>query len=266
MVETQFSKRIKIFRSDNALEYTQYAFQAVLHSYGIVHHLTCPGTSQQNGRAKRKLRHILNTIHTLLLSAKIPVPFQGEAALHAVHAINHIPSPVIHNQTPYELLFGSPPDYHHLRSFGSVCFVLLQPHEHNKLEPRSRLCFFLGYGETQKGYWCYDPVSHRLRVSYNVVFWEHRSFVELSHFRASLSSSSILDLFLDEAHIPFVAAPDPLVVAPDSPIDFSIQPPDILDPFPSLPFNEQVEDEQVEDELPNLELGSPALAPPDDHA
>ena len=26
MVETQFSKRIKIFRSDNALEYTQYAF------------------------------------------------------------------------------------------------------------------------------------------------------------------------------------------------------------------------------------------------
>ena len=26
MVKTQFSKRIKIFRSDNALEYTQYDF------------------------------------------------------------------------------------------------------------------------------------------------------------------------------------------------------------------------------------------------
>ena len=52
MVETQFSKRIKIFRSDNALEYTQYAFQAILHSYGTVYHLTCPGTSQQNGRAE----------------------------------------------------------------------------------------------------------------------------------------------------------------------------------------------------------------------
>ena len=37
MVETQFSKHIKIFRSDNAFEYTQYAFQAILHSYGIVH-------------------------------------------------------------------------------------------------------------------------------------------------------------------------------------------------------------------------------------
>ena len=45
MVETQFPKRIKFFRSDNTLEYTQYAFQAVLHSYGIIHQLTCLGTS-----------------------------------------------------------------------------------------------------------------------------------------------------------------------------------------------------------------------------
>ena len=37
IVETQFSKRIKIFRSDNALEYTQYAFQAILHSCGTIH-------------------------------------------------------------------------------------------------------------------------------------------------------------------------------------------------------------------------------------
>ena len=122
MVETQFSKCIKIFRSNNALEYTQYAFQAVLHSYGTIHHLTCPGTSQQNGRAERKLRHILDTVRALLLSAKFPAPFWNETV---IHAINRIPSPVIHNQTPYERLFGSPPDYHHLHSFGSACFVLL---------------------------------------------------------------------------------------------------------------------------------------------
>jgi len=50
MVETQFSKRIK--NSDNAFEYTQYAFQAILHSYGTINQLTCLGTSQQNGRAE----------------------------------------------------------------------------------------------------------------------------------------------------------------------------------------------------------------------
>ena len=135
MVETQFSKRIKIFQSDNALEYTQYAFQGILHSYGTVLQLTYPGTFQQNGRAERKFRHIFGSVCALLLSAKVPTPFWGETALHAIHAINCIPNLVIQNQTPYKCLFGSPLNYHHLRSFSSTCFVLLQPHEHNKLEP-----------------------------------------------------------------------------------------------------------------------------------
>ena len=98
------------------------------------------------------------------------------------------------------------------------------------------------------------------------MFWEHHSFVELSHFRASLSFSYILDLFPEKAHIPSVAVPDPPVVAPDSPIDFSVQPLDIPNPFPSSPFNEQVEDEQVEDKQPNPRLGSPAPVPPEDYA
>ena len=75
IVETQFSNRIKNFRFDNALEYTQYAFQAVLHSYDTVHQLTCPGTFQQNGRAEQKLRHILDIVRALFLSAKVPSPF-----------------------------------------------------------------------------------------------------------------------------------------------------------------------------------------------
>ena len=100
MVETQFSKWIKIFRSNNPLEYTQYVFQAILHSYGTIHQITCLGTSQQNGRAERKFRYILDIVRALLLFAKVPAFFLGKAALHVVHAINRIPSAVIQNQTP----------------------------------------------------------------------------------------------------------------------------------------------------------------------
>ena len=78
MVETQFSKCIKIFRSDNALEYTQYTFQTLLHSYGTIHHLTCLGTSQQNGRAEQKIRNILDTVRVILLSTKVLAPFWDE--------------------------------------------------------------------------------------------------------------------------------------------------------------------------------------------
>ena len=37
IVETQFFKHIKIFRSYNALKYSQYAFQIVLYSYDTIH-------------------------------------------------------------------------------------------------------------------------------------------------------------------------------------------------------------------------------------
>ena len=68
-------------------------------------------------------------------------------------------------------------------------------------------------------------------ISCNVVFWEHRSFVELSHFHSFLSTSSVLDLFPNEPHIPSIVTPDPL-------INFSIQPPYIFDAFSRSPFNE----------------------------
>ena len=54
--------------------------------------------------------------------------------------------------------------------------VVLPPHERTKLQPRTCLCCFLGYAVSQKGFRCYDPISHRLRVSRHVEFWEHHPF------------------------------------------------------------------------------------------
>ncbi|GFS40568.1 hypothetical protein Acr_00g0069360 [Actinidia rufa] len=159
MIKTQFSRDIKVFRSDNAQEYCDTSFFAFLREQGTLPHRSCPGTSQQNGRAERKHRHLLDTTRALLISSGYPERFWGEAALIAAYTINRVPSPLLGNLTLYERLYGTPPDYHSLRVFGCACFVLLQPHERTKLEPRSRLCCFLGYGIEHKGYRCWDPLS-----------------------------------------------------------------------------------------------------------
>jgi hypothetical protein len=115
-----------------------------------------------------------------------------------VYTINRCPSPVVQNLTPYERLFGTAPNYSLLKVFGCICFILLQPHERTKLQPRSQLCCFLGYGLEEKGYQCYDPVAKRLRVSRHVVFWEHKMFYSLPSFFAGNSDSQadpLPDLF-----------------------------------------------------------------------
>uniref|UniRef100_A0A2N9HR29 Integrase catalytic domain-containing protein n=1 Tax=Fagus sylvatica TaxID=28930 RepID=A0A2N9HR29_FAGSY len=136
-------------------------------------------------------RHILDTVRALTNAASTPASFWGEAALTAVYTINRCPSPVIQNTTPYERLFGTAPNYSLLKVFGCVCFVLLQPHKRTKLQPRSQLCCFLGYGLEEKGYCCYDPVAKRLRVSRHVVFWEHKMFYSLPLFSAGNSDSQV---------------------------------------------------------------------------
>jgi transposase InsO family protein len=72
MIQTQFSRTIKVFQSDNAQEYHDKSFLSILDSNGTLPHYSCPYTSQQNGRAERKLRHILDVVHTLLISASVP--------------------------------------------------------------------------------------------------------------------------------------------------------------------------------------------------
>ncbi len=74
MVKTQFSKHIKVFWFDNTLEYTQHVVQNILHSYGIVHQLTYPGSSQQNKRVEQKFLHILETVHALMGESCCEIP------------------------------------------------------------------------------------------------------------------------------------------------------------------------------------------------
>ena len=75
MVSTHFSKKIKIFCLDNAQEYRAKSFMKFLDENETILRHSCPGTSQQNGRAERKHRHILEVVRALLISAACPESF-----------------------------------------------------------------------------------------------------------------------------------------------------------------------------------------------
>ncbi|KAG8500998.1 hypothetical protein CXB51_003100 [Gossypium anomalum] len=102
MVKTQFGKDIKSFQSDWGGEYC--AFTSVLASLGILHHLSCPHTYEQNGVAKRKNRYIVETGLTLLAHANLPMTYWGYVFCSAVYLINRLPTPVLKGYqclTPY---------------------------------------------------------------------------------------------------------------------------------------------------------------------
>jgi hypothetical protein len=170
IISTQFSKAIKVFHTDNAMEYKDSQLLDFIHTQGTIIQHSCLGTSQQNGKAECKHCHILDSVWAFLIFASCLERFWGEVTLTAVYTINRLPSLTLHNMPSFERLYGTLPSYFSLRVFGYAYFILLQPYKHSKLEPQSHLCCFLGYRIEHKGYRCWDPISQRLRISRHVVF------------------------------------------------------------------------------------------------
>jgi hypothetical protein len=205
LVETQFSCKIRQLQSDGGGEYTSHLFQNFLTSNGIQHRKSCPHTSQQNGLAERKLRHILETGLTLLAHSGLSNRYWVDAFMTSVFIINRLPTPILNNTSPYEKLFLKSPDYTLLRIFGCKCFPLLRPYTAHKLEFRSKVCIFLGYSHA--GYRCLDPVTDRVYLSRHVVF-DEQSFPAKDHARLQVPSK--ISAVSDAPFMVPVSIPDPI--------------------------------------------------------
>uniref|UniRef100_A0A803Q474 Major facilitator superfamily (MFS) profile domain-containing protein n=1 Tax=Cannabis sativa TaxID=3483 RepID=A0A803Q474_CANSA len=151
----------------------ELVFKDLFAQLGILHDFTCIETPEQNAIAERKHQHLLNVARALFFQAKLPIKFWSECIMTATFLINRTPTPLLQNKTPYELLFGTTPDYSNLRNFGCLVFASTLTAHRTKFAPREKSCVFLGYPQGVKGYKLYDLNSKQIFISRNVIFHEH---------------------------------------------------------------------------------------------
>ena len=146
--EKQLGKSLKTLRSDREGEYLDTKFKDHLLEHGILSQLTAPGTPHQNGVAKRRNKTLLDMVRSMMSYSSLPISFWGYSLQTAVYILNVVPSKSI-PQTPLELWNGYKPSLRHFRIWGCSAHVLKR--KTGKLEPRTKVCMFVGYTKRHKG-------------------------------------------------------------------------------------------------------------------
>jgi transposase InsO family protein len=119
---TQCGATIRSLQTDNGTKFLNTHVEALLSLHGTALRLSCPYTSQQNGKAERAIHTINDTMRTLMFHAHLPSEFWAEALSTATYLLNSRPSKAINSLVPYTRLHGRPPSYTTLCVFGYLCF------------------------------------------------------------------------------------------------------------------------------------------------
>jgi Integrase core domain len=155
MVKNQFNKVIHEFMIDAGGEFKSNKLRTFLKKLGINILTSVLHMHQQNGRAKRFIRTIVEKAQAIHLEACIPQNWWEFAVNYAVHVYNHTPLKCSSNdyKMPFERLHCTKPDVAHLRVFRCEAYVFLpEDVQSNNLSPRSKLMTFIGLSEGTKGY------------------------------------------------------------------------------------------------------------------
>lgn len=78
--------------------------------------------------------NILEMARALKIQSGLPIAYWGECVLTAMYVINRLPSSVLQNKCPYEVLYKCLPVYEDLKAFGCLGFTATSLTSTDKLD------------------------------------------------------------------------------------------------------------------------------------
>jgi hypothetical protein len=109
----------------------------------------------------------------MLKGKNLPNSLWDEAISTTMYLQNRSPTKFLEHKTPYEAFNGYKPIVNHLRVFGSKAFSHIPKENRRKLDAKSVKCIFIGYCVDHKAYKMYDPITHKVFASRDVIFHEY---------------------------------------------------------------------------------------------
>lgn len=177
MVEGKFNSKITILRCDNGGEYSSNDFRMYCAEKGYILDYTVAYTPEQNGKAERKNRSLVERARAILEESGILKEYWGEAILAINYIMNRGTSSGL-NKTPSELWYGKKPNVSNFRVFGCMAYCHIPKECRGKFDSKVKKCIMMGYAQT--GYRLWDIDKQKLIVARDVIFNENEFWYKRS--------------------------------------------------------------------------------------
>ena len=131
---------------------------------------------QQNGMVERMNRTLNERARSIRIHVGLPKMFWAEAISTSAYLINRGPSIPLNYKLPEEEWTGKTVSLSHLKVFGCVSYVHVNAKKKDKLDAKSRKCFFIRYGTDKFGYKFWSEQDKKIIKSKNVIFNERNLY------------------------------------------------------------------------------------------
>nr|GFC66020.1 retrovirus-related Pol polyprotein from transposon TNT 1-94 [Tanacetum cinerariifolium] len=147
-----------------------------LHAYfateGIQHQTSVAQTPEQNGVVERRNRTLVEAAQTMLSAAKVPPFFWAKAITTACFTQNRSLVIPRHEKTPYHIINDRKPFVKFFYIFGSVCYIVRDGENLDKMKEIGDECIFVGYSNQSRAYRVFNKRTRVIMESIYVNFDE----------------------------------------------------------------------------------------------
>ncbi|GJU54297.1 retrovirus-related pol polyprotein from transposon TNT 1-94 [Tanacetum coccineum] len=173
LVQRGLHAQVRTVRTDKGTEFLNKTLHAYFAQEGIEHQTSTARTPEQNGIVERRNRTLVEAARTMLSAAKVPLFFWAEAIATACFTQNRSLIISRHEKTPYHLINGQKPSVKFFHIFGSLCYIIIDGKNLDKMKEKGNACIFVGYSTQSRAYRVYNK---RTRVIVETI---HVNFDEL---------------------------------------------------------------------------------------
>ncbi|GJR95757.1 retrovirus-related pol polyprotein from transposon TNT 1-94 [Tanacetum coccineum] len=154
--------QIRTVQTDKGTKFLNKTLHAYFAQEGIEHQTSTARTHEQNGVVKRTL---VEAARTMLSAAKVPLFFWAEAIATTCFTQNRSLVIPRHEKTPYHIINGRKLSVKFLHIFGSLCYIVRDGKNLDKMKEKGDACIFVGYSTTSRDHVNSDPAPQRLTTA-----------------------------------------------------------------------------------------------------